>query len=164
MRTCGVTLPVHTGHVHGNTHMLSHTGLPTTQAVSPRAFVPHLSLLSLPYRAAVRSKTQSGAAGRPEVPAPRTTLGLFWQRRATGGPSTSPGLSRGQSLPVRGRGVRGLGREVAMQNWRPALRAGRAAGGRTRLSSRDYSSPPASKMSAAPPSHIDVGCLILCGL
>lgn len=97
MRTCGVTLPVHTGHVHGNTHMLSHTGLPTTQAVSPRAFVPHLSLLSLPYRAGVRSKPQSGAAGRPEVPAPRTTLGLFWQRRGTGGPSTSPGLSGGRA-------------------------------------------------------------------
>lgn len=130
MRTCGVTLPAHARHVHGNTCMLLlHTGLHTTQAVSPRAFVPHLSLLSRPYRARVSSKTHSGTAGRPEVPVARTTLGLFWQRRGTGGPSTSPGLSLGQSLPVRGLGVPGLGREVAMQNWRPGA-AGQASGWR----------------------------------
>lgn len=117
MRTCSVTLPVHTRHVHGNTCMLLHTGLRTTQAATPRAFVPHLSLLGLPYGARGRSKPPSGTAGRPEVPVTRTTLGPFRQRRATGCPSTSPGL------PVRGLGVPGLGREVAMQNRRPGAAA-----------------------------------------
>lgn len=50
------------------------------QAVTPNAFVPHLSLLtSLPYMARVRQKTHSNTARRLEMPVTLTTLGLVWK-------------------------------------------------------------------------------------